>query len=325
MRSDMHADNTHNDKPGFFSKIFGHGDDAATPTENTASTAQVVQPATVVQPTDPTTPGETTEPTAPATPPTPAPAVTEPELQAGSMSDVHAIPGGATEALDLSASTTSQAAAPAAAPADDDMFQMPDIKIADDEGVNSEVPVIVPGETKSDEAGEEVLFDSTQPEPAETLAAPEAPAETPAETPTEPEAPSEPAAEPTPEPTPTPDVEPPAPPVEEGQAWQAAHDKPSAEPEETQGELSGAQTQVNSILATHPDLTTDRSESAAPVEPVAAVSPLEKDHPTPAAPSEPDTSNTSERQAAVVRLTNHIDDLEAGLQKVRDELDALKK
>jgi hypothetical protein len=115
--------------------------------------------------------------------------------------------------------------------------------------------------------------------------------------------------------------------VEEGQAWQAAHAESEVDPQAPQAELLGAQTQVNSILATHPDLTTDRSEDTSPalVEPVEAASPLEKDSPTPASTPDAETPNDSERQAAVVRLTNHIDDLEAGLQKVRDELDALKK
>lgn len=301
----MHADDSHNDKPGFFSKIFGHGDDATTVVADPAtSTTQVVQPATVVEPTLPVAPVEPVVP------------VTEPELQAGSMSDVHAVPGGPSEALDLSASATSAPEAPTQpeAPSDDDMFQMPDIKIAD-EATDPQVPVVVPSENPSDESKDEVLFDSTQPaEPA----TPAVPADVPAPVA---EAPAEQAA------TPVEDVEPPAPPVEEGQAWQAAHAESEVDPQAPQAELLGAQTQVNSILATHPDLTTDRSEDTSPalVEPVEAASPLEKDSPTPASTPDAEKPNDSERQAAVVRLTNHIDDLEAGLQKVRDELDALKK
>lgn len=308
MRSDMHADDSHNDKPGFFSKIFGHGDDAATTVADPAiSTAQVVQPTAVVEP---------TLPVAPVEPDAPAP---EPELQAGSMSDVHAMPGGPSEALDLSASATSAPEVPAQqevateAPSDDDMFQMPDIKVAD-EATDPQVPVVVP-ENPSDESKDEVLFDSTQPVEPE---APMAPVDVPAPVA---EVPAEPAV------APAEDVEPPAPPVEEGQAWQAAHAESEADSQAPQAELLGAQTQVNSILATHPDLTTDRTEDAtpAPVEPVEVASPLEKDSPTPASAPDADAPNESERQAAVVRLTNHIDDLEAGLQKVRDELDALKK
>ena len=305
MRSDMHADDSHNDKPGFFSKIFGHGDDATTVVADPAtSTTQVVQPAAAVEPTLPVVPVE------------PVAAVTEPELQAGSMSDVHAVPGGPSEALDLSASATSPPEAPTQpeAPSDDDMFQMPDIKIAD-EATDPQVPVVVPSENPSDESKDEVLFDSTQPVEPE---APTVPVDVPAPVA---EVPVEPVA------APVEDVEPPAPPVEEGQAWQAAHAESEADSQAPQAELLGAQTQVNSILATHPDLTTDRTEDAtpAPVEPVEVASPLEKDSPTPASAPDADAPNESERQAAVVRLTNHIDDLEAGLQKVRDELDALKK
>lgn len=350
MRSDMHADDSHNNKPGFFSKIFGHGDDAAQ--QATAQTPAPEQPGTIVEPTSPDAPDMT-----PAVP-SEAPASTDtavvtPDLQSGTMSDVHAAPGGSPEALDLSASQVDQPidssatevpTTPAPEEASADTFQLPDIKTPE-ATADPIVPVTVPSEIQPDAAHEEVLFDSSQP----TQSTEEAPQDDSNEVAAAVEgtevheAPSTEA---------TPDVEPPAPPVEEGEAWRESQTSEQEEtaPEAPQAQLNGAQDQVDTILAAHPDLTTDSAEAnegasspevtptpeaeehTDPVEPVMPVSPLEKSssegaasEPAPSDSTAAETGQSSEQAAAIVRLTNHIDDLESGLQKIRDELAALKK
>ena len=192
-----------------------------------------------------------------------------------------------------------------------------------------------PAEAPVDDS-EEVVFDSTRPEPelnapVEVNASPEATTEAPAGDPT-PEPVVEPAAGAPVEPlsTPAPDVDPPAPPVEEGKAWNAEHNAEPAllEPATPvapqsplpQAELEGAQGDMNTILAGHSDLTTD-----APNEEETGLAP-KSELPAVADPAPEKTTETTnpERQAAVARLQGHIDELETSLQKVRDELDALK-
>lgn len=342
----MHADDSHNNKPGFFSKIFGHDD-----TANSAPAG--VDPGTTVEPSTPVeADAALSEPTSPVEPST-AP-VADVQLQSGTMSDVHATSTG-PEALDLSSVTPTPAEALSEeAQSEDNTFQLPDIK-STEPPANPTVDVIMPTDTpevaqepatEADDSQAEVIFDSTQPQPepatsvegsaqsneAEVASAAPAISEPPASEST--------TAEATPEETVLPDVEPPAPPVEEGQAWSAqqgmAEDTPSAAVESVtpttpesplpHAELDAAQGSMNTILATHSDLTTDAPQveetglapkSESPITPELEVS-AEK------VSSDSSSVSNPERQAAVARLQGHIDDLEVNLQKVRDELDALK-
>ncbi len=126
------------------------------------------------------------------------------------------------------------------------------------------------------------------------------------------------------------DVEPPAPPVEEGVAWSAAHGgaeamHPESQPTtevhtDGQAVLHHAQEQVNQIFASHPDFTTGHESHAATTEAATEPKTDEPQEQAAAVIAQP----TPEVDAAVARLEQHIDELESGLQKVRTELASLR-
>ena len=154
------------------------------------------------------------------------------------------------------------------------------------------------------------------------------------------------------------DVEPPAPPVQEGETWSAtqpsftdsiskssldANADPAPAPDSTASQASSndpvsaveteanklsadAQSEVSGILANRQDFTTDSQAdqtSLDPTTPIAEDIALAADAKPDAALAE-SAETDPELKAGLLRLEQHIDDLDSGLQKVRDELASLK-
>ncbi len=133
--------------------------------------------------------------------------------------------------------------------------------------------------------------------------------------------------------------EPPAPPVEEGQAWQseqsskvdegvptsedALSEAPQAASDEKSAEVAG---EVSDILSGRGEYVTDSSDPKAKEEDrvVTPNDDSESSVDIAATTGEVKPDDSGETQAALVRLEQHVDELDAGLQKVRDELAALK-
>lgn len=353
----MHADEAHETKKGgFFSKIFGHQDSAATPDPNDPN---VIHPEDAIAAGvgDMSTATPTPDPVAPSTPTDPAQAPSDPSMQSSTTSDVHAIPSGSHSPLDLTSATSTPA------PSSHDTFDIPtppaqetqaeqaidtelaasaaqDAAVAEEpsfEAPSEDAPNSAPEpEATASEDDDLAILQAAQAEHAQKAAEPTPVVETPAE-----ETPAE-------EPTATADVEPPTPPVEEGQAWQSSQTfaaEPEAPVAPTNSRFAGVQDEVKDILAARVDYTTDGANSATPGEEPAAAdvttpeaSPDPAPEPTPEPVVEPTSETTPEPtpaptpeagpnpeiQAALARLEQHIEDLDNGLQKVRAELANLR-